>query len=96
VGGEYNPEPIDTAQFELDEELEHLVLQLLENTHDNWATQRMKEGWSYGPRRDDELKQHPDLVPFEELSEDEKQYDRLLVTETLKAVLALGYEIRKR
>jgi hypothetical protein len=96
LGAEYNPEPIDTAQIELDDELERLVLKLLENTHDNWATRRMKDGWSYGPRRDDDLKQHPDLVPFEELSEDEKEYDRLLVTETLKAVLALGYEIRRK
>ena len=96
MGADYSPEPIDTAQIELDEELEHLVLQLLENTHDNWATQRIKEGWSYGPRRDDALRQHPGLVPFEELSEDEKEYDRLLVTETLKAVLALGYEIKRK
>lgn len=96
MGGEYKPEPIDTGQVELDDELEDLVLQLLENTHDNWATQRISEGWSHGPRRDDDLKQHPNLVPFDELSDDEQQYDRLLVTETLKAVIALGYEIRKK
>lgn len=36
----------------------------------------MTEGWTYGPERNDTLKQHLCLMPYEELPESEKQYDR--------------------
>lgn len=47
----------------------------------------------YGPARNDELKQHPGLVPYDELSESEKEYDRVTAMEALKAIYALGYKI---
>ena len=55
----------------------------------------MQEGWRHGPRRDDTAKQHPDLVPYQQLTESEKEYDRNTVIEALKAIIALGYEIRR-
>ena len=67
---------------------------LAESTHDHWAAQRLAEGWTYGEQRDDAAKTHPCLIPYKDLPESEKQYDRTTAMETLKAILALGYEIR--
>ena len=63
------------------------------NNHDVWAQRRFAEGWQHGPRRSDEERTHPDLVPYTQLPEEEKEYDRATVVETLKAILALGYRI---
>ena len=90
---DYTPMPISTEGVELPSELVALVEQLAENNHDHWARQRMDAGWTYGPERDDARRRHPDLMPYGDLSEGEKAYDRTSVVETLKAILALGYEI---
>ncbi len=92
----YTPKNLDTLRIELPDFLTELVEQLAENNHDHWARKRIEEGWTYGPRRDDERKEHPDLVPYEELPEAEKEYDRKTVIEALKAIISLGYEIRKK
>jgi ryanodine receptor 2 len=89
----YQPWPIDTSSVSLPEDLLELTERLAENTHDNWARQRLADGWTLGPRRDDTTKQHPCLVPYAELPESEKAYDRNTAMETLKATLALGYRI---
>lgn len=69
---------------------------LAKNAHENWAALRIAEGWRYGPRRDDALRQHPSLVPYERLSESEKEYDRRTAVETIKTILSLGYRIEER
>lgn len=91
----YNPEPIDTSDVVLSEEMMQLRELLAENVHDAWANQRMQEGWQYGAQRNDEKKTHPSLVPYEMLSAQEKDYDRLTVTQTLKVILKMGYTISK-
>jgi len=91
----YQPKPIDTSGVTLPEELRNLKERLAENAHDIWARQRMSEGWTYGPARDDAAKKHPDLVPYSELPESEKEYDRKAAMETLKAIAALGYEMKR-
>jgi hypothetical protein len=89
----YHPAPIDTAGVSLPPELAELTERLAANTHDLWATQRLEEGWSYGPHRDDQNKRHPCLLPYRELPENEREYDRIAVLGTLKAILRLGYKI---
>lgn len=91
----YRPKPIDTSDVNLTEDILKLTKLLAKNAHDIWAKQRLAEGWKYGPRRDDSKKEHPCLVPYEELPESEKQYDRNAAMETLKAIIALGYRIEK-
>jgi RyR domain len=93
--GTYEPRPIDTAKVKLSAELQELTEQLAENAHDNWARRRLSEGWTWGARRDDAAKKHPDLVPYGELSEAEKHYDRDTAMETLRAIIALGYRIER-
>ena len=91
----YQPKPIQTDAVKLSPELEQLMEKLARNTHENWAAGRMCQGWTWGPMRDDEKKHHPCLIPYEELSEEEKEYDRRTSGETLKVILALGYRIER-
>ena len=92
---DYDPHPIDTSTITLPPDLLTLTERLAEHNHDIWAKQRMTEGWTYGPERDDASKKHPDLVPYADLPEHEKQYDRNAAIETLNAIVALGYGIEK-
>jgi hypothetical protein len=91
----YQPRPIDTSRVKLTDDILELTERLAENSHDVWARQRLADGWRYGPERDDARKEHPSLVPYAELSEPEKEYDRNAALETLKAVVAMGYRVRK-
>jgi hypothetical protein len=92
---DYEPNPIDTGAIRLPDDLLALTERLAENAHDHWAALRMAEGWTWGPRRDESTKQHPDLVSYDDLPESEKQYDRNSALETLKAIVALGYRIER-
>lgn len=89
----YAPQPRDTSAIELPEYLVNLTELLAENTHEEWAQQRMQQGWSYGSSRNDTLMHHPCLVPYDRLSEEEKEYDRLTAMQTLKLLLSFGYKI---
>ena len=89
----YTPAPIDTSRVELDLKMKKLIERLAKNTHENWAAERIADGWTYGPQRDDEKKQSPCLVPYGELEESEKKYDRKIVEEIIKTLLAAGYKI---
>lgn len=91
---EYEPEPIKTDEVILADNLIELREAIAENLHDVWAITRIKEGWTYGPVRDDEKKHHPDLVPYCALPDSEKEYDRLMAWNTLKLVKKLGFEIK--
>ena len=92
----YTPTPIDTSDVKLDDELTKLVEQLARNVHDNWAQSRLNEGWTYGPERNDTLKQHPCLIDYDDLPEIEKDYDRNTAIETLKLILKLGWSLEKK
>lgn len=92
---EYKPEPMDTKDVELGEELEELIEKMAKNVHEVWAQTRMNQGWVYGKERDDALKQHPCLVAYEELPESEREYDRNTALETLKLICKLGFKISR-
>ena len=92
----YRPVPIDTSSVELPEDLIDLTEEIAKNVHDVWAQNRIKEGWTYGPERNDEQKQTPCLVPYENLPEEEKDYDRNTALSTLKLIYKLGFEIKKK
>ena len=89
----YTPRPIDTTDVVLPEELEQLVEEMSKNVHEVWADTRIKQGWKYGEKRNDELKTHPCLVPYEDLPEEEKEYDRNTSIGTLKLIMKLGFKI---
>ena len=89
----YKPQIVDTSSIELPEQLMLLAEQMAENVHEIWAATRIEQGWTYGPERNDSLKHHPCLVPYGELPEEEKVYDRNTSIETLKFILAIGWKI---
>lgn len=92
---EYDPKPIDITDVELSADICELREAIAENAHEIWAESRRAEGWTYGPERNDTLKQTPDLVPYAELADSEKQYDREMAMQTIKLMYKLGYEIVK-
>lgn len=91
----YRPKPINIDGIALSEELLQLTEKIAENVHEVWSAGRLAEGWTYGEKRDDALKQTPCLVPYSQLPDSEKEYDRKTAMETLKLVIALGYKIEK-
>ncbi len=91
----YIPQPIDTSDIQLPEELNPLLEAMAKNVHEIWAKERIAQGWMYGKKRDDALKHHPCLVAYEDLPEKEKVYDRNTSVETLKLILKLGFKIKK-
>ncbi len=91
----YTPNPLDTSSVELPAELLKLAEAMARNVHEVWARTRIEQGWTYGPARNDQLKQHPCLVPYDELPECEKEYDRRTALETLKTLSALGWKLVK-
>lgn len=86
---------MDTSEVQLADELNVLIEQMAKNVHEVWAQSRMEQGWTYGPERNDSLKHHPCLVPYEELPEVEKAYDRDTALGTLKLISKLGFKISK-
>lgn len=92
---EYVPQPVDTSNVQLPAELDELVEKIAKNVHDVWAQNRIEQGWTYGEERNDALKTHPCLIPYEELPEVEKAYDRDTAFGTLKLITKLGFKITK-
>ena len=93
--GSYVPQPMDTSDVQLPQELNELVEKMARNVHEVWAQSRISQGWTWGPERSDALKHHPCLVPYEDLPEVEKAYDRDTALGTLKLICKLGFKITK-
>ena len=91
----YTPQPVDTSDIQLSDELMQLTELMARNVHDIWSLGRIADGWTWGPRRDDSRKENPCLVPYDDLPESEKAYDRNTSIETLRLILSLGYKIVK-
>lgn len=92
----YKPNPIKTDHIRLPDDLAELTEQIAAQVHDIWAQGRIAAGWTYGETRDDAKKTTPCLVPYDALPESEKDYDRNTALETLRLIVALGYQIEKK
>ena len=92
---DYTPEPMDLSSVDLPESLIQLSERIAENVHEVWTKARIDEGWTYGEKRDDIHKKHPCLVPYDELPEEEKEYDRNTAMNTIKMVKKLGFRIER-
>jgi class 3 adenylate cyclase len=90
---DYRPTPLDTSRVTLTPEWLARIEVLARHVHDVWARKRLSDGWRYGPNRSDGCKEHPDLVPYELLPPTEQEYNRTSALETIKGLLALGYQI---
>jgi hypothetical protein len=89
----YRPAPLDTSTIVLDPDVEALRERLARHVHDVWAQERLALGWTYGPERNDARREHPSLVPYDALPDAEKVLDRQTASETLKAIIAFGFQI---
>lgn len=92
----YTPKPLDTSAVQLDDGLLELTEHIAKNVHEVWAAGRIADGWMYGDTRDDAKKTTPCLVPYEQLPETEKAFDRNTALETIKLIIALGYTVEKK
>lgn len=92
---DYEPHPLNLEDIALTDDLTELQEAIAENAHEVWAAARKAEGWTYGPVRNDTLKQHPDMLPYSALPDSEKEYDRLMAFNTIKLVKKLGWKLVK-
>lgn len=92
---DYIPTPFDDRNIPIPEELELLQEALAKNVHEVWAAGRLADGWKYGPVRADDKKEHPCLIPYEDLPEEEKDYDRATALSTIRFILSQGYHLSK-
>ncbi|KAL4165193.1 hypothetical protein KRP22_003924 [Phytophthora ramorum] len=90
-GYKYTPQPVDTRRIRLPHSINLLAELLSQNAHEVWAVGRIDQGWRWGTERDNDTKLHPDLIPYEALTEQDKQYDRDTSMSALKVITALGY-----
>lgn len=91
----YTPAPISTDNIAIPGGIGGLLEELARSNHDAWALERQSEGWTYGTQRDDDRLETPDMVPYDKLPESEKQYDRIMASQTIKQLIALGYKVEK-
>jgi hypothetical protein len=66
---------------------------LARSEHDRWVADKARNGWRYGPVRDDAAKIHPLMVSWEELDEVERDKDREPVREVPEMLARAGFEI---
>ena len=92
---DYDPKPIHTEHIVLSDEILELAELIAENAHDTWASARLRDGWTFGPERDDTERRHPCLVPFAELPERDRNFDRTMAIGSIRALLALGFSISR-
>ena len=92
----YTPASLDTSSVELSDELKELSEAMAKNVHEVWARSRYAQGWTWGPERSDSIKTHPCLIPYEDLPECEKDFDRFTSAETLKFIMEMGFEIKRK
>lgn len=80
----------------LPKDIEAIIEIIARSVHEEWMRGRIAQGWRYGKVRDEEFKTTPCIVPYEELTEQEKEYDRTTARATIKCIIDNGFDILKR
>nr|XP_040017272.1 ryanodine receptor 3 isoform X12 [Gasterosteus aculeatus aculeatus] len=93
--GNFDPKPINTANISLPEKLEYVANKYAEHSHDKWSSEKASAGWKHGDGLDERAKTHPLLKPYKALSEKERETYRWPVRESLKSMLAMGWNIER-
>nr|XP_009293050.1 ryanodine receptor 3 isoform X3 [Danio rerio] len=93
--GNFDPQPINTANISLPEKLDYIASKFAEHSHEKWSSEKIALGWTVGDKVDDKAKTHPLLKPYKALSEKERETYRYPVKETLKSMLAMGWNIER-
>jgi hypothetical protein len=90
----YKPKPQMMTISDFSPDIQALIELMAKNVHEEWAEGRIREGWEYGESRDDQLKKHPTLMPYEKLPKSEKDFDRRTVLAALSMLVKKGYTIK--
>lgn len=88
---QYKPKPANLRGVRVPRALQPLQELIAHNSHEVWADTRVSQGWRYGPSRDNTRKLHPDLVPYGELPDEARRYDREASEQMLKLIVMLGW-----
>ncbi|XP_037397585.1 ryanodine receptor 3-like isoform X3 [Pygocentrus nattereri] len=91
--GNFDPRPISTTNISLPEKLEYISNKYAEHSHDKWSAEKVVLGWKYGDTIDEKAKTHPMLRSYKSLTEKEKDVYRFPVKESLKSMIAMGWNI---
>jgi class 3 adenylate cyclase len=62
--------------------------------HIRWMRERQANGWTYGKPRDNKLKRHPLLVPWEELDEEHREKDRDVIRALPQRIHDANYRVK--
>ncbi len=90
---DYQPKPERFEHIKMPEEVQNVLEAAARNIHEVWAENKLKEDWRYGEALDYEKKTHPSLIPYEQLPERQKLYDRETAMYTIKFLLNTGFQI---
>ena len=71
------------------------IERMAELEHGRWNIERLRDGWRYGPTRNDAKKIHDNIIPWEKLSEEIKGYDRKAVVKFPEVLREAGLEVYK-
>ena len=66
---------------------------LAEMEHERWSGERVSQGWTLGPDRDDTARRTPYLVPYADLPEAIKDYDRTPVRDIPRLLAGIGFRV---
>lgn len=59
-----------------------------EESHNSWLAEKQRNGWTYGPKKDPEKKEHPCCVPYSHLTTEHKAKDYIFgaLVATIRAI----------
>lgn len=96
---DYNPQPVDLSHVQLPEGMDSLRELLAAHNHDTWAANKMspRNGYVYGKETNDQADPptHCDLIPYEDLDDEKKKWDRDTAEASIRLLIHLGYTITK-
>ncbi|XP_059376123.1 ryanodine receptor 2 [Carassius carassius] len=87
------PIPVDSSEVEYPPQLEPIRERLAENLHELWLIDKIEQGWTYGPVKDESRKVHPCLVEFSKLPDQERIHNLQSSEDILRTLLAFGVHI---
>ncbi|XP_076834094.1 ryanodine receptor 3 isoform X4 [Brachyhypopomus gauderio] len=91
--GSFEPRPVSTANISLPEKLDYIANKYAEHSHEKWSSEKVVLGWRYGDAMDEKGKTHPMLRSYKSLTEKEREVYRFPVKESLRSMLAMGWNI---
>ncbi|KAK6101668.1 RIH domain family protein [Brugia pahangi] len=88
----FKPQPLDCHEIVLDDNMFSLIDALAKNTHNVWAREKIRRGWTFGLNEFVNIsqKRSPHLVPYEVVDQRIKEANRESATEFIKTLQLFG------